>query len=92
MSLYEGQRYELKYTTWIDLESRTTLPRLPLAPLVARLNSLETSGRAWAADGITDIGPLLRLSRKKLIKAERYADPNGRPIYASSITSKVFEG
>lgn len=92
MSLYEGQRYELKFTTWIDLESRTTLPRLPLAPLVARLNSLETSGRAWAADGITDIGPLLRLSRKKLIKAERYADPNGRPIYASSITSKVFEG
>ncbi|GAA3970442.1 DUF6687 family protein [Hymenobacter antarcticus] len=93
LSLYEGQRYELeyKYTTWIDLESRPTLPRLPLAPLVARLNALETSTRAWAADGITDTGPLLRLSGKKLTKAERYADPDGRPIYASSIVPEVFE-
>lgn len=41
---------------------------------------------------MTDTGPLLRLSRKKLTKAERYADPNGRPIYASSTTPKVFEG
>ena len=93
LSLYEGQRYELeyKYTTWIDLESRPTLPRLPLAPLVARLNALETSGRAWAADGITDTGPLLRLGGKKLSKPQRYADPDGRPIYASSIAPEVFE-
>ena len=93
LSLYEGQRYELeyKYTTWIDLKSRPTLPRLHLAPLVARLNTLETSRRAWAADGITDTGPLLRLSGKKLTKAERYADPDGRPIYASSIAPEVLE-
>ena len=93
LSLYEGQRYELeyKYTTWIDLESRPTLPRLPLAPLVARLNALETSGRAWAADGITDTGPLLRLAGKKISKAERYADPDGRPIYASSILPDDLE-
>ncbi|MET4073682.1 DUF6687 family protein [Hymenobacter sp. UYCo722] len=94
LSLYEGQRYELeyKYTTWIDLESRPTRPRLPLAPLVARLNALETSGRAWAADGITDTGPLLRLTGQKLTKAQRYADPDGRPIYASSISPEIFEG
>lgn len=93
LSLYDGNRYELeyKYTTWIDFESRPTLPRLPLAPLVARLNALETSGRAWAADGITDTGPLLRLTGKKLTKAERYADPDGRPIYASSIAPEVLE-
>jgi len=93
LSLYEGQRYELeyKYTTWIDLDSRPTLPRLPLAPLAARLNALETSGYAWAADGITDTGPLLRLAGKKLSKAERYADPDGRPIYASSIAPEVVE-
>jgi hypothetical protein len=32
LSLYDGQRYEFeyKYTTWIDLESRPTLPRLRL--------------------------------------------------------------
>ena len=93
LSLYEGQRYELeyKYTTWIDLESRPTLPRLHLAPLVARLNALETSGRAWAADGITDTGPLVRLTGQKLSKAERYADPDGRPIYASSIAPEIME-
>ncbi|GAA4052793.1 hypothetical protein GCM10022409_44640 [Hymenobacter glaciei] len=93
LSVYDGNRYELeyKYTTWIDLESRPTLPRLNMAPLVARLNALETSGRAWAADGITDTGPLLRLGGKKLTKAERYADPDGRPIYASSIAPAAME-
>ena len=93
LSLYEGQRYELeyKYTTWIDLASRPTLPRLHLAPLTARLNALEASGRVWAADGLTDTGPLLRLTGQKLSKAERYADPDGRPIYASSIPPEVLE-
>ena len=93
LSLYEGQRYELeyKYTTWVDLQSRPTLPRLSLAPLIARLNELETSGQVWAADGITDTGPLLRLAGKKLTKAERYADPDGRPVYASSIAPEVME-
>lgn len=93
LSSYEGQRYDLeyKYTIWTDLESRPTLPRRHLAPLVARLNALETSGRAWAADCITDTGPLQRLSGKKLTKAERYADPDGRPVYASSIAPEVLE-
>ena len=93
LSQYAGNRYELeyKYTTWIDLESRPTLPRLALAPLVARLNALETSGQIWAADGITDTGPLLRLAGKTLSKAQRYADPDGRPVYASSIVPGVME-
>ncbi len=93
LSQYAGNRYELeyKYTTWIDLESRPTLPRLALAPLVARLNALETSGQTWAADGITDTGSLLRLTGQKLTKAQRYADPDGRPIYASSIDPVVME-
>ena len=93
LSMYDNQRYalEYKYTTWIDLESRPTLPRVSLAPLVARLNELETSERRWAADGITDTGPLLRLAGKKLSKAERYADPDGRPLYSSSISPEVLE-
>ncbi|MDB5235961.1 MAG: hypothetical protein JWR44_2954 [Hymenobacter sp.] len=94
LSIYDGQRYELecKYTTWIDLESRPTLSRLPLAPLADRLNALETSSRTWAADGLTDTGPLLRLAgARKLSKAQRYADPDGRPIYPSSISPEVLE-
>jgi hypothetical protein len=93
LSLYDGQRYELecKYTTWIDLESRPTLPRLALAPLAARLNELETSSYRWAADQLTDTGPLLRLAGRPLTKAERYADPDGRPIYASSLAASTVE-
>jgi hypothetical protein len=93
LSLYDGQRYELegKYTTWIDLESRPTLPRLALAPLAARLNALEKSNYQWAADPLTDTGPLLRLAGRQLAKAERYADPDGRPIYASSLAASAVE-
>jgi hypothetical protein len=93
LSLYDGQRYELecKYTTWIDLESRPTLPRLPLAPLAARLNELEKGSYRWAADPLTDTGPLLRLAGRPLPKAERYADPDGRPIYASSLAASTVE-
>ncbi len=93
LSLYDSQRYELecKYTTWIDLESRPTLPRLSLAPLAARLNELEKSNYRWAADQLTDTGPLLRLAGRQLAKAERYADPDGRPIYASSLAASVVE-
>jgi hypothetical protein len=93
LSVYDGQRYELecKYTTWIDLESRPTLPRLALAPLAARLNELEKSNYRWAADPLTDTGPLLRLAGRRLPKAERYADPDGRPIYASSLAASTVE-
>ncbi len=93
LSLYDGQRYELeaKYTTWVDLESRPTLPRLPLPALAARLNELETSSYRWAADPLTDTGPLLRLAGRRLTKAERYADPDGRPIYASGLAAGTVE-
>ncbi|WP_089333591.1 DUF6687 family protein [Hymenobacter mucosus] len=93
LSIYDGQRYEFeyKYTTWIDLESRPTLPRLPLDTLAACLNELEQGSRRWTFDGITDTGPLLRLGGKGLTKAQRYADPDQRPIYSSSISPQQVE-
>ncbi|UYZ64987.1 DUF6687 family protein [Hymenobacter weizhouensis] len=93
LSLYAGQRYELeyKYTTWVDLESRPTLPRLPLDGLVARLNELEQAPHPWTFDGITDTGPLLRLAGRSLSKVQRYADPDHRPIFASSISPDQLE-
>ncbi|OON68897.1 DUF6687 family protein [Hymenobacter sp. CRA2] len=93
LSCYAGQRYELeyKYTTWVDLESRPTRPRLPLDGLLAQLNARETSGQPWAADGVTDTGPLLRLNGRRLSKVQRYADPDQRPIYPSSITAQEME-
>ncbi|MCB2408241.1 DUF6687 family protein [Hymenobacter lucidus] len=93
LSIYDEQRYELeyKYTTWIDLESRPTLPRLPLQVLAEQLNAREQSPHRWTFDGITDTGPLLRLAGKTLQKAERYADPNQRPIHASAIAPQELE-
>ncbi|MGY2133231.1 DUF6687 family protein [Hymenobacter sp. HD11105] len=93
LSCYSGKRYELeyKYTTWIDLESRPTLPRLPLNGLAARLSSQEMPPSTWVFDAITDTGPLLRLGGKKLSKAQRYADPYQRPIETSSINAETLE-
>ncbi|TGD82706.1 DUF6687 family protein [Hymenobacter wooponensis] len=93
LSLYDDNRYEFeyKYTTWIDLESRPTLPRLPLTGLASRLNALEQSPHRWTYDGVTDTGPLLRLEGKRLNKAQRYADPDQRPIYSSFIAPNVLE-
>ena len=87
LACYQGNKYELeyKYTTWVDITSRPTLPRLSMAPLAARLNELETSGRRWTYDAITETGPLLRLDGDKLTRAETYANPTEREIYNSSI-------
>jgi len=91
---YSHHRYELeyKYTTWIDLDSRPTLPRLPLKPLKDLLNKLELSDYTWAAESLTDTGPILRLQAGKLSRTQRYANPTERPIYESSIAAKVLEG
>ncbi|MBC7923430.1 MAG: hypothetical protein H7Z75_20320 [Ferruginibacter sp.] len=95
LSLYHGNRYELeqKYTTWIDLASRPTLPRVSLAPLAARLNALEDSSAAgqWHAEPVTDTGPILRRDRQPLRKVQRYANPYERPVLPSSIPPEALK-
>lgn len=93
LNLYEGQHYELefKYTTWVDIVSRPTLPRINMQPLVEKLNAIEKSDYQWFCDKITDTGPILRLEDQRLEKAERYAQPFSRRIYASSIPPQQFE-
>ncbi len=88
LSQYDQNRYELeyKYTTWVDISSRPTLPRMPLKPLAQVLQNLETTDRTWTAESVTDTGPILRLNGKKLPKKQRYANPTERPIYPSSIS------
>ncbi|HEY4650526.1 MAG TPA: DUF6687 family protein [Pontibacter sp.] len=93
LSCYGNNRYELeyKYTTWVDLASRPTLPRLPLAPLATKLNALEESGRTWTHDAVTETGPLLRLQGDKLNREEAYDSPTQREIYSSSIPADVLK-
>ncbi|RDC65189.1 DUF6687 family protein [Adhaeribacter pallidiroseus] len=87
LSQYTQNRYELeyKYTTWVDISSRPTLPRLPLKPLAQVLQNLETTNRTWTAESVTDTGPILRLNESDLPKKQRYANPTERPIYSSNI-------
>ena len=93
LSLYSQNRYELeyKYTTWVDIVSRPTLPRISMQPLCDRLNALEKSGRSWFCDSVTDTGPVLRIENSNLSKAERFAHPTEREIFSSSIPPEIFE-
>ena len=87
LSMYSKKRYELeyKYTTWVDIVSRPTLPRISLQPLADQLNAIERSGYKWYCDKITDTGPILRLENSGLTKAQRFANPTERTIFSSSI-------
>ena len=92
LSQYQNDCYELeyKYTTWVDISSRPTLPRVPLKPLARILQNQETSNHHWTAESVTDTGPILRLNGKDLPKKQRYANPTERPIYASSISPEAL--
>ncbi|MFC6999103.1 DUF6687 family protein [Rufibacter roseus] len=94
LSCYSNQRYELecKYTTWVDIASRPTLPRPDMRPLAQHLTTLEVAENQWKTEGPTDTGPLLRIHRQKLSKAQRYAHPYERPIYSSSISPAKLTG
>jgi hypothetical protein len=91
-SVYDNNRYELeyKYTTWVDIVSRPTLPRLSLQPLCDQLNAMESSGQQWFCDGVTDTGPLLRIENSELSKEQRFAHPTERRIFSSSIEPEIF--
>ncbi|WP_439881844.1 DUF6687 family protein [Pontibacter sp. MBLB2868] len=93
LSCYEHNRYELeyKYTTWVDIASRPTLPRIKLAPLADSLNELEKSGYHWTSNSITETGPLLRLQGDQLKRSEMYANPTEREIFSSSIPPEQFK-
>ena len=92
LSIFDNNRYELeyKYTTWIDMASRPTWPRLKLTGLIDKLNEMEKSGYKWYMDRLADSGPILRLIDKPVPKVIRYDQPYKREIYASSINKDVF--
>jgi hypothetical protein len=93
LAMYAGRRYELeyKYTTWVDLASRPTLPRVLLDSLAGQLNACEQRSGSWAAEAVTDTGPILRLDTQLLPKKERYAHPFERPVHASSIAPEEIK-
>lgn len=87
LSMYSRNRYELeyKYSTWVDLATRPSYPRVNMQALAQILNQHEESDYLWGGDKITDTGPILRLKGESLNKEQRYDHPINRPIYSSSI-------
>jgi hypothetical protein len=102
LTMYPGNKYELehKYTGFVCLASRASMPRLDLAPLAAALTAAEVAAGAtagefgWVANSVVDSGPMLRLERLaegKASKADRYAHPYEREILSSRIAPDEFE-
>ncbi|MCX2744634.1 hypothetical protein OO013_12195 [Mangrovivirga sp. M17] len=91
ITVYSENRFELeyKYTSWVDT-NRLSYPRVDLTLLTERLNKLEENPGTWIGDKITDTGPILRLSRETLSKAQRFDHPFNRPIHKSSIPEEQF--
>lgn len=87
ISMYDKNRYEIehKYTTWVDIASRTTYPRLHLKALAEKLNKEEKSNYQWSANHYTDTGALLSLNSLELDKETRFDSPYKRTILSSTI-------
>lgn len=93
ISIYSNNRYEIehKYTTWVDIASRTTFPRLHLKALADLLNKEEKSLHKWSANHYTDTGALLSLNSIELDKETRFESPYKRPILSSTIEAEHFK-
>lgn len=51
-----------RYETWVDYQSRKTVPRVDLQDLAESLSKQESMDGRWTFGGINDIVPILRLS------------------------------
>jgi hypothetical protein len=101
LTLYPGNRYELewKYTGFVQLASRDSLPRLSLDALASTLNDAEAklgggSSHSWIANSIVDSGPMLRLEAtggSKLSKADRFAHPYEREVHPSAVPPEEMQ-
>ncbi len=90
LSIFDNNRYEMeyKYTTWIDMASRPTWPRVKPDGLIKLLNELEKNDYRWYMDRLADSGPILRLIDKPIPKVIRYDQPYKREIFSSAINEE----
>jgi hypothetical protein len=93
ISMYSNNRYEIehKYTTWVDIVSRNTYPRLHLKALADILNKEEKKSHTWGANHYTDTGSMLSLNSLELDKETRFDSPYKRSILSSSIEPDRFK-
>jgi hypothetical protein len=77
VTMASDNRFEVeqRYTGYVSLTSRATLPRIDMRALATQLNEMETSpGMKWSANRYVDSGPMLSLydeNDRRLTKAER---------------------
>jgi len=64
--MVQGQdvEFQYRYESWVQLVSRTPLPRVDLSSVAEQLNASETNRGAWKFDGVDEITPRLWLDGK----------------------------
>lgn len=94
---YGEQQYEIehRYTSWVELKSRTALPRVPLQGLANFLQQYEEAeGCVWQGEASSETGPICYLRKKESAPwtaQERFASPKKRQRCTSSISPQDFE-
>ena len=71
-----GRRYHYidRYETWVQYRSRPTLPRVDMAPLAERLDSIETGGARWTAGSPRALSPHLDHTDESSIDREHLVE------------------
>lgn len=94
ITVYPNNKYEIedKYTSFIQMTSRDSYPRLDLTPLVMVLNTKEPRFR-WIPDHIQKLGKMTRLHDPNVLHKDlvsEYEGPRSRKILNSHIQESDF--
>jgi len=94
ITVYPDNKYEIedKYTSFIQLTSRKSWPRIPLDALITVLNKKE-SRYIWGCDNLTTLGKITQLYENTIVPknyVDDYGGPRNRNILSSDIKSDEF--
>ena len=94
ITVYPDNKYEIedKYTSFIQLTSRKSWPRIPLDALITILNKKE-SRYIWGCDNLTTLGKITQLYENTIVPknyVDDYGGPCNRNILSSDIKSDEF--
>jgi hypothetical protein len=70
--MIHGRRYRFtdRYETWVQFQSRATLPRVDMAPLAAKLSARETGSVMWSSQPTGALTPTLGHDGESSIDAD----------------------
>jgi hypothetical protein len=94
ITVYPDNKYEIedKYSSFIQLTSRKSWPRIPLESLTTILNKKE-SRYIWGCDGVRTLGKITQLYENTIVPKNYVTDyegPCSRNILSSDLKSDEF--